>query len=184
MSDIQGIDEESTDLDLGTEELLPLDEQLEEDELNFVDGNIEDLEEDISIADPETKEYLEDEELNTAVSVKKKKGDTDPAQIYLEDIGKSPLLTAAEEVFYSRLAKKGDHSARNYIVKCNLRLVVKIARRYLNRGLALLDLMWRTRQSLARYALPAKYSLIISIKTAQTDIDLYNAIVNKVGIIV
>ncbi len=43
---------------------------------------------------------------------------------------------------------------------------------------------WRTRQSLARYALPAKYSLIISIKTAQTDIDLYNAIVNKVGIVV
>ena len=43
---------------------------------------------------------------------------------------------------------------------------------------------WRTRKSLARYALPAKYSLIISIKTEQTDIDLYNVIANKVGIIV
>lgn len=43
---------------------------------------------------------------------------------------------------------------------------------------------WRTRQSLERYDLPAKYSLIISIKTAQTDIDLYNVIANKVGITV
>jgi hypothetical protein len=43
---------------------------------------------------------------------------------------------------------------------------------------------WRTRQSLARYALPAKYSLIISIKTEQTSIDLYNVIANKVSIVV
>jgi hypothetical protein len=43
---------------------------------------------------------------------------------------------------------------------------------------------WRTRHSLARYALLAKYSLIISIKTEQTEIDLYNVIANKVGIVV
>ena len=147
MSNIQGIDEESVELDLIAEELLPLDDQLEETELNFVDSNIEDIDniEEItavaSVAEAQMNEFLEeDDELNTA-PVKKKKRDTDPAQLYLEDIGKSPLLTAQEEVHYSRLAKKGDGDARNYIVKCNLRLVVKIARRYLNRGLALLDLI-------------------------------------------
>lgn len=145
MSNIQGMDEEPNDLDLTTEDLLPLDEQLSEEDLDFIEENIEDtIDNSTDIASPITPtEYLaenEDEELNTLIS-KKKKRDTDPAQLYLEDIGKSPLLTAKEEVHYSRLAKKGDHNARNYIVKCNLRLVVKIARRYLNRGLALLDLI-------------------------------------------
>ena len=62
-------------------------------------------------------------------------------QIYLNDIGKLPLLTATEEVHYSRLAKKGDLNARNYMVKCNLRLVVTIAGKYVNRGLTILDLI-------------------------------------------
>ncbi len=65
----------------------------------------------------------------------------EPIQKYLEDIGKVPLLTAKEEIYYSRLAKKGDLNARNYIVKCNLRLVVAIANKYVNRGLELLDLI-------------------------------------------
>ena len=62
-------------------------------------------------------------------------------QKYLDDIGKLPLLTATEEIYYSRLAKIEDLHARNYIVKCNLRLVVAIASKYVNRGLALLDLI-------------------------------------------
>ncbi len=70
-----------------------------------------------------------------------RKQESDPTQLYLVEIGASPLLTAAEEVLYSRRARKGDEDARNHMVKCNLRLVVKIARRYLNRGLALLDLV-------------------------------------------
>ena len=67
--------------------------------------------------------------------------DLDPTQIYLKEIGASPLLSAQEEVHYARLAQKGDLSARNHMIKSNLRLVVKIARRYLNRGLNLLDLI-------------------------------------------
>jgi len=67
--------------------------------------------------------------------------DADPTRLYLKEIEVSPLLTAEEEVYYSRLALKGDTSARDKMIECNLRLVVKIARRYMNRGLALLDLI-------------------------------------------
>lgn len=70
-----------------------------------------------------------------------KKNESDPTQLYLIEIGASPLLTAEEEIHYSRLALQNDEYARNHMVKCNLRLVVKIARRYLNRGLSLLDLI-------------------------------------------
>ncbi|WP_018692345.1 RNA polymerase sigma factor RpoS [Algicola sagamiensis] len=65
----------------------------------------------------------------------------DATQLYLSEIGFSPLLTAEEEVFYARNALKGDESARKRMIESNLRLVVKIARRYNNRGLALLDLI-------------------------------------------
>jgi len=68
-------------------------------------------------------------------------GQLDATRLYLSEIGFSPLLTADEEKHYSRLALKGDDAARKKMIECNLRLVVKIARRYLNRGLALLDLI-------------------------------------------
>ena len=65
----------------------------------------------------------------------------DPTRQYLDEIGISPLLTADEEKKYSRRALRGDESARQRMIESNLRLVVKIARRYLNRGLPLLDLI-------------------------------------------
>jgi len=68
-------------------------------------------------------------------------GELDATRLYLNEIGYSSLLTAEEEVYYSRLAQKGDESARATMIESNLRLVVKIARRYMNRGLALLDLI-------------------------------------------
>jgi RNA polymerase nonessential primary-like sigma factor len=68
-------------------------------------------------------------------------GDLDATRIYLSEIGFSPLLTAEEEVYYSRKSRKGDDASRKRMIESNLRLVVKIARRYMNRGLALLDLI-------------------------------------------
>lgn len=65
----------------------------------------------------------------------------DPTRRYLSEIGVSPLLSADEEKHYARLALRGDEAARRRMIESNLRLVVNIARRYLNRGLPLLDLI-------------------------------------------
>ena len=65
----------------------------------------------------------------------------DATRIYLSEIGASPLLTAVEEKDFARKAQRGDESARQRMIESNLRLVVKIARRYINRGLPLLDLI-------------------------------------------
>lgn len=65
----------------------------------------------------------------------------DATQLYLNEIGFSPLLTPEEEVYFARRALQGIESARKRMIESNLRLVVKIARRYVNRGLSLLDLI-------------------------------------------
>ncbi len=77
----------------------------------------------------------------TSQPAKLKTPATDPTRIYLSEIGYSPLLKAEEEVYYARLAQRGDVPARQRMIESNLRLVVKIARNYLNRGLAFLDLI-------------------------------------------
>ena len=65
----------------------------------------------------------------------------DATNLYLGEIGFCALLTAEEEQYFARLALKGNEQARHRMIESNLRLVVKIARRYVNRGLTLLDLI-------------------------------------------
>ncbi len=65
----------------------------------------------------------------------------DATDMYLAEIGRSKLLTAEQERELARKVQKGDMAARAHMIESNLRLVVKIARRYLNRGLPLLDLI-------------------------------------------
>lgn len=65
----------------------------------------------------------------------------DVASLYLKEIGYTPLLSAQEEVLYASRAREGDEASRQRMIESNLRLVVKIARRYVNRGLSLLDLI-------------------------------------------
>jgi RNA polymerase nonessential primary-like sigma factor len=65
----------------------------------------------------------------------------DATQLYLNEIGFSPLLSPQEEVHFARMAQRGEEAGRKRMIESNLRLVVKIARRYINRGLTLLDLI-------------------------------------------
>ncbi len=68
-------------------------------------------------------------------------GSRDPTRIYLSEIGAAPLLSADEEKLLARRVRLGDEAARQRMIESNLRLVVKIARRYFHRGLPLLDLI-------------------------------------------
>ncbi|MDH5216826.1 MAG: RNA polymerase sigma factor RpoS [Gammaproteobacteria bacterium] len=122
----------------------------EDDDLDVID--IEDSPEKDLIGQDDDIDALRHIELEAeqAAEQKKKKskyksdassGQLDATRLYLNEIGYSPLLNAEEEVYYARLAQKGDEAARMKMIECNLRLVVKIARRYLNRGLAFLDLI-------------------------------------------
>ncbi len=65
----------------------------------------------------------------------------DVTQLYLNEIGQAPLLTAEEEVVLARRVVEGDFEARQTMIERNLRLVVNIAKHYANRGLTLLDLV-------------------------------------------
>lgn len=65
----------------------------------------------------------------------------DPTDIYLREIGAAPLLTKEEEVFFARQLQQGDLKAKNRMIESNLRLVVKIARRYVRSGMPILDLI-------------------------------------------
>ena len=118
----------------------------DDDDTDVLDARAEDPEieqEDLDLSDAETEAPISENNTDkndfTAGAIPQ--GDLDATRIYLSEIGFSPLLTAEEEVYYSRKALKGDEEARKRMIESNLRLVVKIARRYMNRGLALLDLI-------------------------------------------
>jgi len=77
---------------------------------------------------------------------------TDSLQLFLKDIGKVKLLTAAQEVELSKRIERGDHLAKQQMVSANLRLVVSIAKNYRNQGLPFLDLIQEGTIGLVRAA--------------------------------
>ena len=77
---------------------------------------------------------------------------TDALQLFLKDIGRVPLLTAAQEVELAKRIERGDHTAKQAMVEANLRLVVSIAKRYRNQGLPFLDLIQEGTIGLVRAA--------------------------------
>ena len=113
--------------------------------LNNSADDIEGDDGDLTISGDDVEEEVEEvEEVEEKVSYSRgevSERDLDATRLYLSEIGFSPLLTAEEEVHYARQIAKGSDDARKRMIESNLRLVVKIARRYLNRGLALLDLI-------------------------------------------
>ncbi|OAD19267.1 RNA polymerase sigma factor RpoS [Candidatus Thiomargarita nelsonii] len=83
----------------------------------------------------------ENEELALSLQTDIANDNLDPIRLYLNEIGLYRLLTAEEEIEYARRIQQGDEKARHRMIEANLRLVVNIARKYMNRGLALLDLI-------------------------------------------
>ncbi|NDV91458.1 RNA polymerase sigma factor RpoS [Alteromonas sp. 345S023] len=104
-----------------------------QEEINVVDMPADLKADDVLAEEPETEEVV--------ISQEDQPKNLDATQLYLGEIGFSPLLSAEEEVYFARRALKGCEASRKRMIVSNLRLVVKIARRYNNRGLALLDLI-------------------------------------------
>ena len=123
-------------------------------ELDFVPEAIKELKEieaaepdeielEAEIEEPSEEMLLEEEEELPKIPQQSSRGahSRDPTQIYLSEIGFVPLMSPEEELRIARLAVKGEDSARMRMIESNLRLVVKIARHYLGRGLLFLDLI-------------------------------------------
>ena len=93
-----------------------------------------------------------DEEDGLDLQPESREVSTDALQLFLKDIGKVPLLTAAQEVELAKRIERGDHSAKQKMVESNLRLVVSIAKNYRNQGLPFLDLIQEGTIGLVRAA--------------------------------
>ncbi len=79
------------------------------------------------------------EEVERAPEPEAREITTDSLQLFLKDIGKVNLLTAAQEVELAKRIERGEHQAKQAMVEANLRLVVSIAKKYRNQGLPFLD---------------------------------------------
>jgi len=113
-----------TELDLDDEEVTALYEQFEERGIELTD--------DCSLPDVGETHYS-----NETVAAMT----TDSVQLFLNEAGRYPLLTAAEEVELAKLIERGDGRAKDKMINSNLRLVVSIAKKYQGHGLSLLDLI-------------------------------------------
>ena len=123
------------------------------DELDLEPGQADELyaaidELQIEVVDGSAEEAEEGPELDEEPA----EVSTDTLQLFLKDIGKVPLLTAAQEVELAKRIERGDHSAKQAMVEANLRLVVSIAKRYRNQGLPFLDLIQEGTIGLVRAA--------------------------------
>src|SRR6266511_3601220 len=86
-------------------------------------------------------EVVTGEEEEEPAQVEPREVSTDALQLFLKDIGRVDLLTAAQEVELAKRIERGDHCAKQEMVEANLRLVVSIAKKYRNQGLPFLDLI-------------------------------------------
>ena len=113
-------------------------------EKDSTDEKVDESEENLKLED--SNEFvdallLRTSELEEQISSSSSLVEEDPVRMYLKEIGKIPLLSSYEEQELSKRALEGDKDAKDKLIESNLRLVVSIAKRYMNRGLSLLDLI-------------------------------------------
>jgi RNA polymerase primary sigma factor len=121
------------------------------DELDLDAGQIDDFYHALEELHIEVVE-VEEEESALDLEPEVREVSTDALQLFLKDIGKVPLLTAAQEVELAKRIERGDHGAKQKMVESNLRLVVSIAKNYRNQGLPFLDLIQEGTIGLVRAA--------------------------------
>ena len=105
-----------------------------------VSVNVDDIK-DVSIEEPDVIGEPDDGVVDDDLSVPEGIAIDDPVRMYLKEIGKVPLLSPEEEKELAQRMEDGDEKAREKLVNANLRLVVSIAKRYVGRGMLLLDLI-------------------------------------------
>src|SRR4026209_104365 len=117
-------------------------EQLEDFTTYLIDHSIELVEGEQHKALPHEQPIVPPEEVASAPKLDLTvEPSLDSLRLYLREIGKVPLLTAAQEVYLAKRIERGDMSAKTQMIEATLRLVVSIAKSYLGRGLSFLDLI-------------------------------------------
>src|SRR6266508_3054990 len=122
------------------------------DELDLETGQIEEFYQALEELHIEVLEFARAEEPELDLEPESHDVSTDALQLFLKDIGRVALLTAAQEVELSKRLERGDHRAKQRMVEANLRLVVSIAKNYRNQGLPFLDLIQEGTIGLVRAA--------------------------------
>jgi RNA polymerase primary sigma factor len=158
LADLLGTEEARTLLEAGAaagslnmdEIATALDQlELEAGVLNDFYGALDELQ--IEVVGRDVLAAVEEDE-DEAVVAQAREVSTDALQLFLKDIGRVDLLTAAQEVELAKRIERGDHAAKQTMVEANLRLVVSIAKRYRNQGLPFLDLIQEGTIGLVRAA--------------------------------
>ncbi len=116
-------------------------EALDQFYILLIEENIDVFETTAEELDTDSKTATELEKELEILSTLEEGSVTDPVRQYLRDIGKIPLLTAADEIDLAKKAEKGEKKSRDRLISANLRLVVSIAKKYVGRGMSLLDLI-------------------------------------------
>ncbi len=117
--------------------------ELDDSQLEEVYHALDELQ--IEVVEPDRREQLD-------LAVEARDVSTDTLQLFLKDVGKVELLTAAQEVELAKRIERGEHRAKQEMIEANLRLVVSIAKRYRNQGLPFLDLIQEGTIGLVRAA--------------------------------
>ena len=122
------------------------------DELDLDANQVNELYETFDELHIDVVEAAPDDEADVELEPEVHDVSTDALQLFLKDIGRVPLLTAAQEVEISKRIERGEHRAKQQMVEANLRLVVSIAKNYRNQGLPFLDLIQEGTIGLVRAA--------------------------------